>query len=268
MDLRAGFLEAPFPKVESTVGLRAKAKAKTKKVLHIDSSPSSSDKDSVYEELYENPAFNPAKFLNKARIGQSGAPAKAIAVLEGLQGAAEAVMHPKSAITSRATRKTAGSLAKSRPYLSRKADLDFLQAHEDLNEAKECAVDGDNSDEDLKNDAINDRAGHIESMERTRQSLRAAWVTTRHVQRVRAVNAVPPPPVQREEFFIEKDDCGYPEFQWGRWIAYVCFLDHSAIHADLHRNLYMDPTLLRRNMLTILKIFHSILIPYADMLSD
>ncbi len=207
-------------------GLRAKAKAKTKKLLHIESSSSSST-DSLYdvglEELHESPAFNPSKFLNRADIGQTGVPAKAVTVMQGLQSTAESIAHPKSAIKSRATRKTAGSLAKSRPYLSMKADLDFLQAHEDLTHAKNLTLDSDSEEQDARRETVNDCAEHIKDMERKRQSMRAAWITARHVQRVRIVEPLSTPPFPDEDFFVKMDDCGYPEFQWGKWIAYVSF---------------------------------------------
>ncbi|PVH70925.1 hypothetical protein DL98DRAFT_472213 [Cadophora sp. DSE1049] len=232
--------------------LRERAKAKTKKVLHIES-PSSSEESSyeaAQDELQESPAFNPDKFLNQARIRQSGASPKAAAFLQGLQSTVEAVIHPKAAIQSRATRKTAGNLAKSRPYLSRKADLDFVQAHEDLEEAR--GGDGGNGEDgDLRNNKIDGCTDHIEEMERKRQSIRVAWVTTRHVHRVRVADAVPPPPFPDDEFFIAEDDCGYPEFQWGKWIAYkLLHISHgfSAQYIDDFEERPFDFDTLRRHV--------------------
>jgi hypothetical protein len=199
------------------------AKAKTKKALHIDSSdPEHEDQSSyeaVVEELNESPAFNSSKFLNRSRIGPSGIPDKAIAIL---QGTANAIVNPKAAIKSRATHKTAGKLAKSRPYLSRQADLDFLEAHDDLVRAKDTQ-DGDDDDETAakKDGDIEDRTQHIQALEDKRHNMRVAWLTARHVQRVRVVDTIPPPPFPDESFFMEKDDCGFPAFNWGKWIAYV-----------------------------------------------
>ncbi|KAH7400410.1 hypothetical protein BKA64DRAFT_481465 [Cadophora sp. MPI-SDFR-AT-0126] len=234
-----------------TQRLRERAKAKTKKILHI-SSPSSSDESSyeaAQDELQESPAFNPDKFLNQAHVRQSGSSPKAAAFLQGVQNTVEAVIHPKAAIQSRATRKTAGSLAKSRPYLSRKADLDFLQAHEDLEEA--IGDDESNGkDGDLSNDRIDGCTDHIQEMERKRQGIRVAWVTTRHVYRVRAVDANPPP-FPDDEFFIVNDDCGYPEFQLGKWIAYKALnISHgfSAQYIDDFEELPFDFDTLRRHV--------------------
>ncbi len=51
--------------------------------------------------------------------------------------------------------------------------------------------------------------------------MRVAWVTARHVQRVRVVGAILPPPFPDDSFFDGVDDCGFTEFKWGKWIAYV-----------------------------------------------
>jgi hypothetical protein len=51
--------------------------------------------------------------------------------------------------------------------------------------------------------------------------MRVAWVTARHVQRVRVVDAIPPPPFPDDTFSEDVDDCGFTEFKWGKWIAYV-----------------------------------------------
>jgi hypothetical protein len=199
-----------------------KAKAKTKKVLNIESTEDDEVEETPDEaalrEINESPAFNSSHFLNKARIGPSGVPDKAITILQGTVGA---IVHPKSAIKRAATKKTAAKLAKSNPYLSRKADLEFLQAHDDLIRAEGSRSGSDDEAAAArKADNIDECEETISEMERRRKNMRVAWVTGRHVQRVRAVDAVPPP-FPNESFFYEQDDCGYPEFKCGRWIAYV-----------------------------------------------
>ncbi|TVY81863.1 hypothetical protein LSUE1_G007993 [Lachnellula suecica] len=206
--------------------VKDKAKAKTKRLLHIDSSDDEDEDEektayeATVEELNDSPAFNTSKLLNTSRIGPAGLPDKAIALL---QSTAHAIIDPKAAIKSRATRKTAGKLAKSRPYLSRQADLDFLEAHDDFVRAKEDMTNGNDDDETAaqKDGDIDHCAQHIQDLEDKRQSLRVAWVTARHVQRVRVVDAISPPPFPEESFFVEEDDCGFPEFNWGKWIGYV-----------------------------------------------
>jgi len=206
--------------------IRDAAKAKTKKALHIDSSEAEHEEhedqssyEAAVEELNESPAFNSSKFLNRSRIGPSGIPDKTIAVL---QGTANAIINPKAAIKSRVTHKTAGKLAKSRPYLSRQADFDFLEAHDDLLRVKDTQ-DGDNDEEMTarKDGDIENRTQRIQALEDKRHNMRVAWVTARHVQRVRVVETTPPSPFPDESFFVEEDDCGFPAFNWGKWLAYV-----------------------------------------------
>jgi hypothetical protein len=192
--------------------LKDRARLKAKKVLRLEpcpeDEPSRTSHEAAYEELNESPAFNSSKFLNNARIGPSGIPDKVIAIV---QGTAEAILHPKAAVKQHATKNAAGKLAKSRPYLSRKADLDFLEAHDELKRVEATDRRGEGCDERRKEEV----QGHIEVLERRRQSMRVAWVTARHVQRVRAVKAVPPPPMPEESFFEMQDDCGYTEFNGG-----------------------------------------------------
>lgn len=209
-------------KREKLLEIKDKAKDKTKRALHIDSASGDVGKSSYearIEELNESPAFNPSKFLNRARIGQAGLPARAVSAI---QDTAEAIVNSKAAIKVRATRKTAGTLAKSRPYLSRKADLDFLEAHDDLERAEGARGWINDKEEAARNDGnIGQCEEHIAEMERGRQNMRVAWVTARHVQRVRVVDAVRPPPFPDESFFEQQDDCGFTEFNWGKWIAHV-----------------------------------------------
>ena len=205
--------------------LKERAKAKAKRVLNLNISSGDSlpktQYEAAYRELNESPAFNSAEFLNKARIGPSGIPDKAIAFA---RGTAEALLHPKTAAKRHATKKAAGKLARSRPDLSRKADLDFLEAHDALNLAK-GAHDGDGDvhgdDVEKRTRNINHCEDCIEETDTRRQSMMVAWVTTRHVERVRAIDALQAPPFPDESFFEKVDDYGYAEFQWGKWLGYV-----------------------------------------------
>lgn len=202
--------------------IKDKAKNKTKRVFHIDyfeEHMERSSQEAEVDELNESPAFNPTKFLNRQRVGQAGLPAK---VVSAVQSTIEAVLNPKKAIKSAATKKTAGTLAKSRPYLSRKADLDFLEAHDDLERVEGSRVNADGKGEVVeKNGNIDECEEHIEELERARLEMRVAWMTARHVQRVRVVNVFPPPIFPEESFFERQDDLGFTEFDWGKWIAYV-----------------------------------------------
>ena len=203
---------------------RVKDKAKaTTKALHIDSFSGDEDGEkspyqAAVEELNDSPAFNTSKFLNKSRIGPSGIPDRVIAFV---QGTAHAVIDPKGAIKYRATRKTAGKLAKSRPYLSRQVDLDFLEAHDDLVRVQDTQNSNDDEATTARKDGdVDDCEQHVQALEDKRHNMRVAWITARHVQRVKVVDTIPPP-FPDDSFFEEKDDCGFPAFDWGKWIAYV-----------------------------------------------
>jgi hypothetical protein len=201
--------------------IKDKAKDKTKRVLNIDSSNEHRERspyEAEVDELNESPAFNPTKFLNRQRVGQAGLPAKAVSAV---QSTVQAILNPKKAIKSAATKRTAGTLAKSRPYLSRKVDLDFLEAHDELERAEGLRNSADGKGEAGKKDGNTDKCEeHIEELERARLGMRVAWMTARHVQRVRAVNGFPPPIFREESFFERQDDLGFTEFDWGKWIAY------------------------------------------------
>ena len=201
--------------------LKDATKSKSKKVLNIDSSNEQDEvrHASAMQKINEDPAFNSAKFLNRARIGPSGYPDRAIGAL---QTTGEILINPKAAITRRAQKKAAAKLARSRPYLSRQADLDFLEAHDDMRRAESSV--GSSDDEDTigqKRDKVGRAQKHIDDLERRRQSMRVAWMTTRHVQRIRVVDVISPPPFPPDSFFEKTDDCGATEFQWGKWIGYV-----------------------------------------------
>jgi hypothetical protein len=157
--------------------------------------------------------------LNKARIRSSSIPDKAIALT---QEAAEALVNPKAAIKRLVTRSAAGKLAKSNPYSTRKADLDFLDAYNDLKRAElPGGREFTEEESETKRRNINHFEDRIEEMKHRRQSMKVAWVTARHVQRVRIVDAIPPPPFPEDSIFETTDDYGHAEFQWGKWIAYV-----------------------------------------------
>lgn len=203
--------------------LKEKAKVKSKQALHIgrhavEDEQDTIDYDAALAEIDDSPAFNPSNFLNRKRIGPAGYPDKVIAVL---QGAAETILHPKTTIKEKATKTTASKLAKSGPYLSRQADLDFLEAYDDLQRVRENRNGSDDEETAARKDGdINNATERIEDMEQRRQSMRVAWVTVSHVQRVRVVDDKAPS-FPNDAFFEEVDDCGFTTFNWSKWIVFV-----------------------------------------------
>jgi len=97
-----------------------------------------------------------------------------------------------------------------------------LEAHDDLGRAEGARGWINDKEEAAWNDGnIGQCEEHISEIERERQNMRVAWVTASHVQKVRVVNAVRPPPFPDDNFFEQRDDCGFMGFNWGKWITYV-----------------------------------------------
>ena len=202
--------------------IRDKAKTKTKRALHIDpfgdEDAERSSSEAALEELNDSPAFNSSKFLNQARRGPSGYAGKVVAMV---RGTANVIINPKAAIKLRATQTTAGKLAKSHPYMSRKADLEFLEAHDDLRRVENKHSESDDEETVIRRQGnIDQGQERVKGLEKRRQNMKVAWVTARHVLRVRVVDTTPTP-FPDDNFFEEKDDCGFTGFKWGKWIAYV-----------------------------------------------
>lgn len=80
----------------------------------------------MVDEINESDADT---ILNTSRLGSGSRFERTKGIL---RGTADAIVHPVESIKSKATRKAAAKLAKSRPYLSNQASLDFLEAHNDL----------------------------------------------------------------------------------------------------------------------------------------
>jgi hypothetical protein len=83
------------------------------------------------------------------------------------------MIHPKSAIKSKAKKKIAGTIARSRSNLSRKADLEFLDACDNLVRAEGSKDSDDNAKEAAKKHVdIGQCEKHVDELERKRQSMR------------------------------------------------------------------------------------------------
>lgn len=124
------------PSIHQPDSLRTKAKAKAKQILRFSHDDSSSEEhgedqffDAVVDEINESAASDADTILNTFRLGSGS---RFERTKDILRGTADAIAHPVESIKSKATRKAAAKLAKSRPYLSNQANLDFLKAHDDL----------------------------------------------------------------------------------------------------------------------------------------
>lgn len=210
----------PRSKREKLHDIGEKAKFKTQELLHIDhveKVDTRSPNQKTIAEVHDDGAFSPLQFLNKPNVG---APAgKSDKFVKKLQVVGDAILHPVEAVKTQGMQTTAGQLAKSKPFISRTADLDFLDAFDDLDGAKDqkCDTQGD---EEAKKIRLKELGDAFDIMEEKRLSIRVAWQTNRHVQRVKAVRRerMPLSPI---EAFEKADDCGEKQLQVGRYIAMV-----------------------------------------------
>ncbi|KAL3417389.1 hypothetical protein PVAG01_11389 [Phlyctema vagabunda] len=203
-----------------------KIRNRAKRALSLGGLEDLSNRDAhnaALQEINESPAFNSTKFLHDKNLGTSSRMERAISKI---QGTMEILTSPKESIKAQVTRSAAGKLAKSRPHLSRQADLDFLHAHDSLSKIERSGTASDDEDDAAR------RAGDIhaiqkkiDDLEGKRESMRVAWMTGRHVQRVQVVQKEPDP-FPDEGYFEKLDDCGAVKFQWPRWLA-VKLLHHS-----------------------------------------
>ena len=112
--------------------LTRRTKTKTKIFFKFDAAtanePSADEDADPLDNIKTNPAFSSSRVVKKSRFGPGKAADK---TLGALQSIGNAIVHPVEAVKSTATRTTAGQLSKAeRPFLSQKADIEYLQAHD------------------------------------------------------------------------------------------------------------------------------------------
>ncbi len=194
--------------------LKQKTRAKTRKLLHQDQrhplKHAQHEDVSAMEDIQHDPAFNPKRVswnedcINKEpkRLNR-----------RSFRSAMHKVAHPVDAIKNTATKQTASVLADvQHPAISQQSDLGFLQSQCDLNLA--------NKDR-LPDAATQDYMETTAKLEQHRESMRVAWVTSRHVQRVRVVpKGLFGFPHSSE--FKEYDEAGnVVKFHWINWVGNV-----------------------------------------------
>lgn len=168
--------------------------------------------------LTDDAAFN----LNKLDTEHRSDKGIAKKIQVNVQSVAAGIVHPKKGIKGKATRSTAGRLSRiERPYLSKDMDLDLLDAHDNLSRVQSVSSSAGQSPRHDQDPWDHDQKGRVERLEGQRESLRAAYTTSRLVQRVRVV------PKQhinfpRDEYFVKKNDQGQRTgYDWLKWIGYV-----------------------------------------------
>lgn len=209
-------------KREKIRALTRKTKAKTKKFLRIGDGGSAdegreSGSHGFLRNIEHDPAFIHDQLYKHKRTNESGTTSRP---LEALESIATTVLHPKKALKGKATRTTAGQLSKAeRPFISQKADLEFLEAHDNLHHAESSRSSRQAAFDSEGDDVTIGYRERIEEMQNHRESLRVAWTTSKHVRRVRVV------PKRHVEFpdndYFTRKDMDGEHFDWLKWLGYV-----------------------------------------------
>ncbi|KAJ9265485.1 hypothetical protein DTO212C5_6678 [Paecilomyces variotii] len=242
-------------------------------------SSASEDEDSLEPALSDrylktDPAFNP----NEVAHGRlPGAPK---VTTPGLRGSSNrignsakrkvaAIAHPKRAAKQRFQSKTAVKLSKAtRPYISKESDREYLEAHDELfkaeadrkqgkeererrrsggswvslnqDECRKSEIDGTETGSVREGNACTIQRRKLEKLEAHRESLAIAWITGRHIKRVRvAPTHVVGYPRWDDEEFLEKDEAGnVVRFKWERYIGKLLLY-----HSQPFTARYVDDTL-------------------------
>ena len=197
-----------------------KAKEKTRRLLNGNDAKALGGEEEVTQTIKGDPAFNPGYLRDTQKKSKRESAMNAMANL-GSVGAG--LVHPVDAIKGKATRTTAGKLSKvQRPFLSKDADLEFLEAHNELDRAESTRASRQATSDDDRDSLIEGHRDKVEQLKAQRESLRVAWTTTRFVTRVRVV------PKRHFEFpkqeaFIRnpRDQRSWANYDWMKWIGHV-----------------------------------------------
>ena len=202
-------------------GLTGRNKAKIKQLLKLhgaEADEQSEDEEEGPPDSSKNEsALNSSQPMKRKRFH----PAKtADKTLGAIQCIGKAVIHPIKSAKSTATRTTACQLSKAeRPYLSQEADIEFLQAHDNLKRAKSASSSKQGSHNEEQDFLIGGHQDKIREMEEHRERLRVAWTTSRHVVRVVPKRYINFP---NNEYFVQRDERGdFVRYEWLKWLGYV-----------------------------------------------
>lgn len=203
--------------------LKSKTKEKTKKLLSVNDAKivggTLHESDDITDQITDDPAFNPGAIESQRRRSKRDG---AKALLDNVNSFATSLSSPKNAIKGKATRITAGKLSKAeRPYLSHDADMEFLEANDNLSRAESSLPSRQaTSDEDLI-DLIGGHRDKLNGMKAYRESLRVGHATSRHVKRVRVVSKRHLDFSNPEAFFrSQREGRTSKKYDWLKWIGH------------------------------------------------
>ena len=194
-----------------------KAKGKTRNIFHRNAD-TDVDADDIQGSIHRNPAFNPRILAKQQKQEQATSPAK---VLDTVKSIRSNIAHPKQAVKDKATRTTAGRLSKRhRPFLSQRADAEFLRAYEELENTESTRTSRHaSSDPDSTDSACVHHRQKIERMKAKREGLKIAWTTSRHITRVRVTPKRQWPYPDRSAYMKNDGNGTDARFDWLPWLG-------------------------------------------------
>ena len=214
-----GMLQTPSKRAKLR-GIGHKAKDKAKRLLSVNDTKVLAGDGEVLKGIRRDPAFSPGSLKDTQRKTKPESATSAAAILAS---AGSVIAHPVEAIKSKATRTTAGKLAKvQRPFLSADADLDFLEAHDELDRVESTRTSKRATSDDDRDSLVEEQKEKIEQLKAQRESLRVAWTTTRFVKRVRVVPKRHLDFPEREAFVKDASEKKiWARYDWLKWIGHV-----------------------------------------------
>lgn len=219
---------SPKSKVRKIRAVGSKAKRRAKRLLGAASDSSSSAADTDTDDDYKfalntvknDPAFNPSNAEDKSDPNQPKPDGPLQRAKATLDVAASTIAHPRRAAKSKVKRTAAGQLSSSAqdPSAARKADLRFLEAEErSVRSGESRSSSQDSSEDEADKQRLAERSKELEDQ---RDSLRAAWITSR-VRRIRVVPKEHFKFPSKEDFRVRDDAGNVTSNQWHKWAGNV-----------------------------------------------
>ena len=234
--------------------LKHRAKDKTNKLLSINDAKSAGatlhSEHDIANNIISDPAFNPGTIQSQRQRGKREGVKSTLGSIGSL---ILGIKNPKEALKDKATRTTAGKLSKAqRPYLSRGADVEFLDAHDDLSRAESSRSSGQVTSDEDQGVSVGEYRDKVQAMKAQRESLLVGYTTSRHVTRVRVVPKRHLDFPERKTFFKRRREGEFTNTSdWLKWLGYVLVWytqDFSAQYIDDFDELPYDIDSIRRHI--------------------
>lgn len=188
--------------------------------------------DNPYVDIQDNPAFQPAELISNQRITVGGTKDRALA---SIATAGKALLHPGHAIKRKAATKVA---VQDQPYMSQNADLEYLNAHDNVARARSSCENSSGGDILGDNERLQHRLDRVQELEDLRESRKVAWITSRHIERAVVVQKRELPTPRKEDYYLVDEKTGNRHLDWQAWLyarnanAVRAFAINSMGHID------------------------------------